>query len=213
VNLRSPFPDPASAGRVIQDQRDRLGEMRAWCDAFTVQIEAQGQAYQDPELRRTVTEAVAAAQAAADALADGWSGKKEALENLANQKRVLEFLDRFDWEAYKEHRSTWRRVRLEFLLTMFDLRREIAFNTPADGITRISQRGCGAPLRVTGNEAKVALAFLQWVDANQQNFDPLNYTKQILARSGIKSSADFEANKAKMTITNPWATGPQILAP
>lgn len=201
------------SGATIVNPRDRLGEMRAWCDAFTVQIEAQGQAYQDPKLRQTVVDAVAAAQSAADALADGWSGKKEALENLANQKRVLEFIDRFDWDAYKDYRSAWKRVRGELLLTSFDLRQPITFDTGNDGITRLSQRGGGAPLRLTGKEATVAVEFLQWVDQNQQQFDPLHYTKMILERSGIRSSSDFEANKDKMTITNPWATTPTIIAP
>jgi hypothetical protein len=197
----------------IADPRDRLGEMRAWCDAFTAQLEAQGQAFTDPKLRETVTEAVAAAQRAADAIADGWPGKKEALENLANQKRVLETIDRFDWEAYKSTRATWKRVRTELLRTSFDLRQEITFNTGNDGITRVSQRGCGAPLKLTGDEARAATTFLTWVDQNQQAFDPIHYTKMILARSGIKSSADFEANKDKMTITNPWAdSAPKIIA-
>jgi len=103
-------------------------------------------------------------------------------------------------------------VRTELLRTSFDLRQEIAFNTGNDGITRVSQRGCGAPLKLTGDEARAATTFLTWVDQNQQAFDPIHYTKMILARSGIKSSADFEANKDKMTITNPWAdSAPKII--
>jgi hypothetical protein len=195
----------------ITNPHDRLGEMRAWCDAFTVQIEAQGQAYQDPELRKTVVDAVAAAQSAVDTASE--KDKAVARDLLANQKRVLEFIDRFDWEAFKDYRAAWKRVRAELLRTSFDLRQSITFTTGDDGITRLSQRGCGAPLRLTGREATVAVEFLRWVDASQQQFDPLHYTKMLLARSGIRSSSDFEANKDKMAITNPWAESPRIIAP
>lgn len=216
MNLRGNilFPDPVNrVPSAIVDPRDRASEMRVWVDAYTIQLEAQGQAFQDPGLRQTVVDAIRDLQGAFDAIVEGATGKEDARAALENQKQVLDFIDRFDWEAFKTQRATWKRVRAELLQTSFDLRQEITFNNGNDGITRIGQRGTGSPLKVTGAEAQVAVAFLTWVSDNQRTIDPLHYTRTILARSGIKSYADFEANKDKFSITNPWKTTPSIIAP
>lgn len=80
---------------------------------------------------------------------------------------------------------------------------------PDEPVTRI-----GKPLIVQREVAKLAYAFLLWVEETQDKADPREHVKRVLAEQGIGPD-NFDQHAGRLGITNPWATGPinKVLLP
>lgn len=173
-----------------------------WVDAYTMQLEGTAEAIASPHVRRSAAEALAQAKAALAIEVD--ADKQEQLRAvIGNQEQVLMEIGTFNVEAYRDLMARWRSVREQILRQGWDLTQDVDFAVnDKTGFVDVSQgRGLKQPFMHA--EAQVALSFIQFVNANQDKFDPLTYTKKILLRQGINAD-NFDEHADRLAITNPW---------
>jgi hypothetical protein len=177
-----------------------------WADAYTMQLEATAEAIACPEIRKHAQAALR--QAESDLAVETDEAKAENLHAaVANQQQVLKEIGSFDVDAYREIMARWRSARGQILRAGWDLTQDIDFiDNPKRGVVIVSQ-GKGAKQFFSAGEAQIVLAFLQFVNANQDKFDPLSHVKRILARQGITAD-NFEIHRDRLCIDNPWAPSP-----
>jgi hypothetical protein len=175
---------------------------RLWVDAYTMQLEGVAEAIASPKVRKAAADALRQAEAALAVEVD--ADKVAQLRSvIANQKQVLLEIGTFNVEAYRDLMAHWRSVRDQILRQGWDLTLDLDFERDdATGFVNVKQ-GRGRPQPFMAAEAQVALAFINFVNANQEKFDPLSYTKEILKRHGI-NAANFADHADRLCITNPW---------
>lgn len=175
---------------------------RLWVDAYTMQLEGIAEAIASPRVRAAAADALRQAESALKVEAN--EEKADQLRSvIANQKQVLMEIGSFNVEAYRDLMAHWRSVRDQILRQGWDLTLDLDFERDdATGFVNVKQ-GRGRPQPFMAAEAQVALAFINFVNANQEKFDPLSYTKKILERQGI-NAANFADHADRLCITNPW---------
>jgi hypothetical protein len=176
---------------------------RLWVDAYTMQLEGIAEAIASPKVRGAAADALRQAQAALAVEVN--EEKAEQLRSvIANQQQVLMEIGTFNVEAYRDLMARWRSVREQILRQGWDLTQDLDFERDdATGFVNICQ-GRGKPQPFMAAEAQVALAFINFVNTNQEKFDPLSYTKKILLAQGINAD-NFDDHADRLCITNPWA--------
>lgn len=176
---------------------------RLWVDAYTMHLEGTAEAIASPQVRKSAVDALRQAKAAL-AVEVNEEKADQLRAVIGNQEQVLMEIGTFNLEAYRDLMARWRSVREQILRLGWDLTQDLDF-TPNQktGFVDISQgRGLRQPFMP--GEAQIALAFIQFVNANQDKFDPLSYTKKVLTRQGI-TAENFDEHSDRLAITNPWA--------
>jgi hypothetical protein len=179
---------------------------RLWVDAYTMQLEAMAEAIASPKVRKSAEDALKRIQA--DLAIETDPNKAADLRAaLQNQQKILLDIGTFDLDGYRSTMAAWRRVRDQIISAGWDLTLEIHFEPDnAAGIVYAYPEG-GKKQPFMAGEAQAALCFIQFVAANQERFDPLSYTKQMLTRQGITAD-NFDDHRDRLCVDNPWAPSP-----
>lgn len=187
---------------------------RLWVDAYTMQLEAMAEAIASPKVRKSAEDALKRIQA--DLAIETDPNKAADLRAaLQNQQKILLDIGTFDLEGYRSTMAAWRRARDQILSAGWDLTQEIHFEVSYASATRerssvqiinIFPEG-GKKQPFMAGEGQAVLCFIQFVAANQERFDPLSYTKQMLTRQGITAD-NFDDHRDRLCVDNPWAPSP-----
>jgi hypothetical protein len=159
---------------------------------------------------------------------DAFEATVEAMaETLADKKKLegmtkTKFLgSSFNVEAYRERKRLWRQVRKKFisfgLECSEDLTFEGAMQKPvgvgggmewvmvAADLKVYHTEESQIPVVFPGDEAQCAMNFIAFfLESLSKGVDPSQYVKSVLMAQGITSSEQFEANREKFHISNPW---------
>lgn len=192
-----------SDGRIVQPGVWRT--MNAWCDAYTAQINAIADARNDPRLKRQVKDALTNAKSEV-----ARTDTNQDHEILRNQRAIAQGMQ-FSLEEHKELIRIWMQVRTEFMATGWDLNEEISYQLdPKTKKHLLVWQGAPGPvnvpppkdaLRFTLAQGGLAVKFLKFIGENSMSFDPVEYTKQTLAKQGIN---EHNFDQANLDIVNPW---------
>lgn len=187
-------------------------DIKVWVDAYTMQLEASYAAAMDSRLKAEVADAVKQSTSDAKAASDGTVAKVQNTRIAENQLDIQAKVAGFNLDAYHAIRSAWARLSVDLAATGWDLADDIGFEELNDGRVLVKQRK--EQLIVQREVAKLAYAFLLWVEETQDKADPREHVKRVLAEQGIGPD-NFDQHAGRLGITNPWATGPinKVLLP
>lgn len=187
-------------------------DIKVWVDAYTMQLEASYAAAMDSRLKAEVADAVKQSTSDAKAASDGTVAKVQNTRIAENQRDIQAKVAGFNLDAYHAIRSAWARLSVDLAATGWDLAEDIGFEELNDGRVLVKQRK--EQLIVQREVAKLAYAFLLWVEETQDKADPREHVKRVLAEQGIGPD-NFDQHAGRLGITNPWATGPinKVLLP
>lgn len=187
-------------------------DIKVWVDAYTMQLEASYAAAMDSRLKAEVADAVKQSTSDAKAARDGTVAKVQNTRIAENQLDIQAKVAGFNLDAYHAIRSAWARLSVDLAATGWDLAEDIGFEELNDGRVLVKQRK--EQLIVQREVAKLAYAFLLWVEETQDKADPREHVKRVLAEQGIGPD-NFDQHAGRLGITNPWATGPinKVLLP
>lgn len=187
-------------------------DIKVWVDAYTMQLEASYAAAMDSRLKAEVADAVKQSTSDAKAASDGTVAKVQNTRIAENQLDIQAKVAGFNLDAYHAIRSAWARLSVDLAATGWDLAEDIGFEELNDGRVLVKQRK--EQLIVQREVAKLAYAFLLWVEETQDKADPREHVKRVLAEQGIGPD-NFDQHAGRLGITNPWATGPinKVLLP
>ena len=180
-------------------------DIKVWVDAYTMQLEASYAAAMDSRLKAEVADAVKQSTSDAKAASDGTVAKVQNTRIAENQLDIQAKVAGFNLDAYHAIRAAWARLSVDLAATGWDLAEDIGFEELSDGRVLVKQRK--EQLIVQREVAKLAYAFLLWVEETQDKADPREHVKRVLAEQGIGPD-NFDQHAGRLGITNPWATGP-----
>lgn len=187
-------------------------DIKVWVDAYTMQLEASFAAAMNSTVKGEVADAVKRSVSDAKGASDGTVAKVDNTRIAANQLDIQAKVAGFNIDAYHAIRSAWARLSVDLAATGWDLAEDIGFEELPDGRIRIQQRR--EVLLVQREVAKLAYAFLLWVEETSDKADPREHVKRVLAEQGIGPD-NFDQHAGRLGIANPWATGPinKVLLP
>lgn len=187
-------------------------DIKVWVDAYTMQLEASYAAAMDSRLKAEVADAVKQSTSDAKEASDGTVAKVQNTRIAENQLDIQAKVAGFNLDAYHAIRAAWARLSVDLAATGWDLAEDIGFEELNDGRVLVKQRK--EQLVVQREVAKLAYAFLLWVEETQDKADPREHVKRVLAEQGIGPD-NFDQHAGRLGITNPWATGPinKVLLP
>lgn len=177
-----------------------------WCDAYTMHLTVLAEASTDPELRRTLRDAVRRTSSEAKR-----TRSEVDIKAAANQQAVADAIFKFSPEQQKELMAIWKEVRTQFISLSWDMRTEIHFEVDRDKKVAWIWQGEAGALRsldavaFTLSHGGMLRRFLKFVAENQDRIDPVTYTKQALLKQGV-NKGNFQELVGNAGITNPWET-------
>ncbi len=180
-------------------------KLSTWIEAYTATLEASIDAAMNPEIVAETQDALKSAQAQVQA-ATNQHDRLHAQSVAQNQSRINSIMGKFSVEAHQIMKQIWQRAARELIAASWDLDEPINFHVEqTDQRLRFWQGE--SPLKdfiiLPREESALVLKFLRFVEANSPNFNPVDYTKAMLAKQGI-TEKNFHEYADKLGITNPW---------